>query len=77
MIDFLRGMLVVGTGLVFLSTLLVVSANHWGLDVEISRDAVGIAAVGLFAATAGIFPGRARIFGAGVAVGILFVLLRG
>ena len=60
LIDFLRGMLVVGTGLVFLSTLLVVSANHWGLDVEISRDAVGIAAVSAGVKKARRMPSRAE-----------------
>lgn len=76
LLDFGRGMLVVGTGLICLSTLLVVSANHWGLDPRVAQLATGATAAGLFAATLGIFPGRARIFLTGVAAGLLFVLLR-
>ena len=77
LLDFFRGMLVVGVGLLCLSSLLVVSAAHWSLDPEIARLAIGAAAAGLLAATVGIFPGRQRIFLTGMAAGLLFVLLRG
>lgn len=76
-LDFFRGMLVVGVGLLCLSTLLVASSGHWSLDAEVSRLAVAGVTVGLLAATLGIFPGRPRIFAAGVAMGLLFVLVRG
>lgn len=76
-LDFLRGMVVVGVGLLVLSTLLVVSARHWSLDPEVARLAVAAASVGLLAATLGIFPGRPRIFLAGMAAGLIFVFLRG
>lgn len=76
-LDFFRGMVIVGVGLLALSTLLVVSASHWSLDPEVARLAVGSVTVGLLAATFGIFPGRPRIFAAGLVVGLLFVLVRG
>lgn len=76
-LDFIRGMLVVGVGLLILSTLLIVSSERWSLDAEIARLAVAAAAAGLFAATLGIFPGRSRIFLVGMAAGLLFVLVRG
>ena len=76
-IDFVRGMIVVKVGLLALATLLVVSASHWMLDVAVARIATGAVAVGLFAATLGIFPGRYRYFAAGAAAGLVFVLLRG
>jgi mannose/fructose/N-acetylgalactosamine-specific phosphotransferase system component IIC len=77
LLDFFRGMLVVGTGLLCLSTLLVVSASHWSLDPEVAHIAVAASAAGLLAATLGIFPGRRRIFLVGMAVGLVFVLARG
>lgn len=75
-LDFLRGMIVVGVGLVCLATLLIVSSSHWALDPEVARLAVSSSAVGLLAATLGIFGGRRRIFLAGAAAGLLFVLVR-
>jgi mannose/fructose/N-acetylgalactosamine-specific phosphotransferase system component IIC len=77
LLDFFRGMLIVGTGLLCLSTLLVVSADRWSLDPAVAQLAVAATAAGLIAATLGIFPGRARIFLAGMAAGLLFVLVRG
>ena len=40
LLDFFRGMLVVGTGLLCLSALLLVSEHHWSLDPRIARIAV-------------------------------------
>ena len=76
-IDFLRGMAVVKVGLLILAGLLVVTTNHWMLHPAVARIATGAVAVGLFAATLGIFPGRQRYFAAGAAAGLVFVLLRG
>lgn len=76
LLDYLRGMIVVGVGLVCLATLLIVSASQWSLDPEISRLAIGSSVVGLLAATLGIFGGRRRIFLAGLAAGLLFVMVR-
>ena len=75
-LDFFRGMLIVAVGLLSLSTLLVVSADHWSLDPEVARLAVASVSVGLLAATFGIFPGRAKMFAVGIAAGLLFVLVR-
>jgi mannose/fructose/N-acetylgalactosamine-specific phosphotransferase system component IIC len=76
LLDFFRGMLIVGTGLLCLSTLLLVSASHWSLDPWIAQLAVAASAAGLLAATLGIFPGRGRIFLVGMAAGLLFVIVR-
>jgi mannose/fructose/N-acetylgalactosamine-specific phosphotransferase system component IIC len=77
LLDFVRGMLVVGVGLIFLSTLLIVSAQHWSLDPQVAGLAVSAATVGLLAATLGVFGGRGRLFVVGMAAGLLFVLVRG
>src|SRR5690606_41643316 len=77
LLDIFRGILLVGVGMLCLSALLAVSANYWGVAPEVARLATGAVAVGLFAATFGIFPGRVRLFLSGVAAGLLFVLLRG
>ena len=77
LLDFVRGMIVVGTGLVLLSTLLLLTADRWALHGEVARIAVGASAVGLLAATLGVFGGRLRIFLAGVGMGLLFLLVRG
>jgi PTS system mannose-specific IIC component len=76
LLDFLRGTFVVGVGLVCLSTLLIVSAGQWSLDPEVARLAVSASAVGLLAATLGVFGGRTRIFLFGAAAGLVFVLVR-
>ena len=76
-IDFARGMLVVGVGIICLTTLLTLSARHWMLDPAIARLATGAVAVGLFAATLGIFSGRRKHFLVGMAAGLVFLLLRG
>lgn len=76
-IDFLRGVLVVGVGIICLSTLLSLSASYWMLDPAVARLATGAVAVGLFAATLGIFPGRWKHFLLGAAGGLVFLLLRG
>src|SRR5690606_36075003 len=47
LLDFFRGMLVVGTGLLTLATLLMVSANYWGLHPEVAWLAVTTASAGL------------------------------
>ena len=57
--------------------LLMVSARHWNEDPRIAQVAIAAAAAGLLAATIGIFPGRRKIFLAGMAAGLLFVLVRG
>lgn len=75
-LDFVRGMIVVGVGLVFLSTLLIVSAERWSLDPQVANLAVSACTVGLLAATLGVFGGRSRIFLVGMAAGLLFVLVR-
>ncbi|HEX6070141.1 MAG TPA: hypothetical protein VFZ18_09955, partial [Longimicrobiaceae bacterium] len=75
-LDFVRGMIVVGVGLVFLSTLLIVSAERWSLDPRVANLAVSACTVGLLAATLGVFGGRSRIFLVGMAAGLLFVLVR-
>ena len=65
----------VGTGLmglVFLSTLLIVSAERWSLDPRVANLAVSACTVGLLAATLGVFGGRSRIFLVGMAAGLLF-----
>lgn len=76
-VDFVRGMVVVKVGLLILAGLLVVTTRHWMLHPAVARTATGAVAVGLFAATLGIFPGRHRYFAAGAAAGLVFVLLRG
>lgn len=76
LLDFVRGMLVVGSGLVCLGGLLTVSARHWSLHAEISQMAISASVVGLFAATLGVFRGRTRMFVMGLAAGLVFVLVR-
>ena len=77
LLDFVRGMIVVGLGLVLLATLLLLTADRLALHAVVARLAVGSVSVGLIAATLGVFGGRVRIFLLGAGLGLLFVLVRG
>lgn len=75
-IDFVRGILVTGIGLVVLSSLLLLT-GRLPMATGVARFGVEMTMVGLFAAALGIFPGRQRIFLGGAVLGLIFVLMRG
>lgn len=75
-LDFVRGMLLAGVGLVVLIAILEIAREGWPIGAETTHTFVGILLVGLLATAARIFGGRARLFAAGAAAAALIVILR-
>ncbi len=74
-IDFLRGMILVSVGVLGLTALLPALAAAWGLGEQIPQILLSAVVAGLLASTYRSFGGRRWMAAAGVAAGLLFVLL--
>ncbi|CAN5860021.1 hypothetical protein BH23GEM3_BH23GEM3_11760 [soil metagenome] len=74
--DYLRGMLLVGTGVPLLALFLMGSTTVWGLNEPLARIAVWAAVAAGCGATLRLFGAKRRfLFAAGVLCGSLFLLL--
>jgi mannose/fructose/N-acetylgalactosamine-specific phosphotransferase system component IIC len=78
LIDFARGMVLVGAGIFLLAALVSYSQAWWPMPLgrRVSDIVLEAALVGLLAATSRIFGGRARLFTLGAVAGVLFLLAR-
>lgn len=76
LLDVLRGVLLVGVGLLLLGALLKLSLPQWRLAQPLAALAVAAATAGLLASALRLFSGRARFFVAGAVMGLLLLWAR-
>lgn len=76
-VDYLRGTVLVAAGIGVLSGLIRATVRVWALDAPIGPGIVGAVLAALLAGTLPLFGGRRRFFVAGVAAGLVILLLRG
>jgi PTS system mannose-specific IIC component len=74
-LDFVRGMLLVGGGVIALAALLTLSQPLWSIGQRIPELAVAAGLVAMLASTARLFGGRLRLFVAGAVGGLLLLAL--
>ncbi len=72
-LDFFRGVLLVGTGVLALSLLLVWTYTFWGLTEEVARLAVGASVAALLASSYRLFGGGVGLLLLGAVAGILYL----
>lgn len=75
LLDFGRGVVLVGVGLAVLMALLELSRGAWPIPDRTTRDLVGVLLVGLLASSVRVFAGRARYFAVGAVVAGLLAFL--